>query len=217
MPSTDHDRHASRQRVIEAAGRAQEAAMRRLRQAGFSDADLIIALEYFRALLNRLLTEADAVYGVYETLRLSQPGRSAAHQQWLDAEFARLLYIYQESVQELMNGAMRQATNSFLHSAYQRQDMLGEWRRLPRQRTWAGSLWQVSKVITWLMGLLAGFILLLACNAILFGEFVPASYLLVGAGLVLLLVVWRKVGLSTWGLLVPLSLVSLVLAAVTAV
>jgi hypothetical protein len=216
MPSTDHDRHASRQRIIEAAGRAQEAAMRRLRQAGFSDADLFIALEYFRALLKRLLTEADAVYGIYETLRLSQPGRSAAHQQWLDAEFARLLYLYRESVEELMTGAMRHATNGFLRSAYQRQDMFGEWRRLPRQRTWAGGLWRVTKVIIWLMGLLAGCIFLLACNVILFGGFVPASYLLVGGGLMLLLVVWRKVGLSTWGLLVPLSLVSAVLGAVTA-
>jgi hypothetical protein len=216
MPSTDYDRHASRQRVIDAAGRAQEAAMRRLRQAGFSDADLVIALEYFRALLKRILTEADAVYSVYESLRLSKPGRTTANQQWLDAEFARLLYLYRESVEELMAGAMRHATNGFLRSAYQRQDMLGEWRRLPRQRTWAGGLWRVSKVIIWLMGLLAGCIFLLACNVILFGGFVPASYLLVGGGLMLLLVVWRKVGLSTWGLLVPLSLVSAVLGAVTA-
>jgi hypothetical protein len=217
MPSTGYDRHASRQRVIEAAGRAQEVAMRRLRQAGFSDAELVIALEYFQSLLKRLLIKADAVYGDYERLRLSQPGRSAAHQQWLDAEFARLLYVYQESVQELMTGAMRQATNGFLRSAYQRQDMLEDWMLLPRQRTWSGGLWRTAKVIIWLMGLFAGCIFLLACNVILFGGFVPASYLLVGGGLVLLLVVWRKVGLSTWGLLLPLSLVSVVLAVVTAV
>src|ERR671918_393817 len=121
MPSTDHDRHATRQRLSEAAACAQEAAMRRLRHAGFSEAELVIALEYFRALLKLLLTEADKLYGVYETLRLSQPGRTAAHQQWLDTQFARLLYIHQESVEELMTAAMRQATNGFLHAAYQRQ------------------------------------------------------------------------------------------------
>jgi hypothetical protein len=215
MTSHDYERHGSRQRVIEAAGRTQEEAMRRLRQAGFSEAELFIALEYFKSLLKRLLTEADAVYSVYETQRLSQPGRTAAHQQWLDAQFARLLYVYQESTEELMTAAMWQATNGFLRSAYQHQDMFGEWGLLPRKPTWAGRLWQASKVIIWLMGLFAGFILLLACNAILFGGFVPASYILVGAGLVLLLVVWRKVGLSTWGLLLPLSLVLMVLGAVT--
>jgi hypothetical protein len=217
MPSRDHDKYASRQRVIEAAACAQEEAMQRLRQAGFSEAELFIALEYFKSLLKRLLTEADAVYSVYETSRLSQPGRTAAHQQWLDAQFAGLLYLYQESVEELITAAMRYATNGFLRSAYQHQDMFGEWGLLPRKPTWAGGLWRASKVIIWLMGMFAGYILLLACNDVLFGGFVPASYIVIGTGLMLLLVVWRKVGLSTWGLLLPLSLVLMVLGAVTAV
>jgi hypothetical protein len=185
MPSRDHDRYASRQRVIEAAACAQEEAMQRLRQAGFSEAELFIALEYFKSLLKRLLTEADAVYSVYETQRLSQPGRTAANQQWLDTQFARLLYVYQESTEELMTAAMRHATNGFLRSAYQDQDMFGELRSPPRQVTWAGRLWQAAKVIIWLMGLLAGFLLLLACNDVFFGGFVQASYIVVGAGLVL--------------------------------
>jgi hypothetical protein len=46
---------------------------------------------------------------------------------------------------------------------------------------------------------------------------VPASYIVVGTGLVLLCGAWRKFGLSTWGLLLPLSLVLMVLGAVTAV
>jgi hypothetical protein len=216
MPSHGHDRYASRQRVIEAAACAQEEAMRRLRQAGFSEAELFIALEYFKSLLKRFLTEADAVYSVYETSRLSQPGRSAAHQQWLDTQFARLLYLYQESVEELMTAVMRYATNGFLRSAYQHQDMFGEWRLLPRKPTWAGGLWRASKVIIWLMGLFAGYILLLACNDVLFGGFVPASYIVIGTGLVLLCGAWRKFGLSTWGLLLPLSLVSIIVWAVIA-
>jgi hypothetical protein len=216
MPSTDHDRHAARQRVIEASSRAQEAAMRRLCQAGFSEAELCIALEYFQSLLKRLLTEADALYGVYETLRLSQPGRTAAHQQWLDTQFARLLYVYQESVEELMTAAMRQATNSFLHAAYPHQDMFGELRPPPRQPTRTGGIWRVAKVIIWLMGLFAGFILLLVFNDSLFGGFVPASYLFLGIGVVLLIAAWRKFGLFPWGLLLPLSLVSFVVGAVIA-
>jgi hypothetical protein len=216
MWSHDYERHASRQRVIEVADRAQEAAMWRLRQAGFSDAELFIALKYFNSLLKRVLTEADAVYGVYETLRLSQPGRTAAHQQWLDAQFARLLYVHQQSVEELMVAAMRQATTSFLHVASPRQTMFGELRPPPRQPTRAGGIWRGAKVIIWLMGLFAGFIVLLVCNEYLFGRLVPASYLFLGIGMVLLFVAWRKVGLSPWGLLLPLFLVSFVVGAVTA-
>lgn len=211
MPAHNQDRHAAKQRLSKAAMRAQEAALRRLCSAGFSEAELEIAMEYFRALLERLLTEADALYGVYETLRLSQPGRSAANQQWLDTQFARLLYVYQES----MTAAMRQATQGLLHAAYPRQDMFGEPSPPPRQSTWPGSLWRVSKVFIWLMGLFAGAILLLAVNAALFGGFVPASYLFLGIGMVLLIAAWRKFGLSRWGLLLPVTLVSLVLGAVT--
>jgi hypothetical protein len=211
MPAHDPARHAARQRLSEEACRAQRAALRRLYNAGFSEAELEIAMEYFTALLKRLLTEADALYGVYETLRLSHPGRSAANQQWLDTQFARLLYVYQES----MTAAMRQATHNLLHAAYPRQDMFGEPSLPPRPPTWPGVLWRGAKIFIWLMGLFAGSIWLLAVNDALFGGFVPASYLLVGAGLVLLCGAWRTCGLSRWGLLLPVSLVSLVLWAVT--
>jgi hypothetical protein len=190
MPQTDTARHAFTARFAGNAARTQAAALQRLRDAGLTEAEIAIAQEHFKALFTRLLTDADILYGVYEDLRVSQPHRTVANQEWLDAQFAQLLYGYQRAMVELAAGSIQHATYT------------------ARKSMWIVDLRQVAKVIIWLLGLFAGVLLCLALNESLFGGSGTASYLVVGYGLLLFIMLWRRVGMATWGLLLPVSLVA---------
>ena len=202
MPATVKDKQAFWQRLTKTAERSQDEAVRKLKGAGLSEAEVLIALEHFRAVLNRLLTDADSVYSTYETLRLSQPGRTAANQEWLDSQFARLVLVYEEALTAAVRGAAQNVTRSAASPPPPIGEGFGEWRRLPPRRSrWVVDLRQVAKLLLWLVGLGAGFLLFIwVTNGAFWG-----ALLLLSLPLAILLK-WR---LSRPFLLVPLLLLAL--------
>jgi hypothetical protein len=170
------------------AERSQANAVAKLRHAGISDEHLIVVLEYFMSLQRSTLDEIEAIFTHYDALCMSQPGKTALHDQWLTSQISKVRWVYEEAVTTIMVAAMQYVQNN-VHQAVTYEDK-SYFLVIP------------AKVGVWLLGLLAG---------LLFAWVLTNQSIIWTAAIMLApLTAWVMLGLSNWGLLVPLCLIGLV-------
>jgi hypothetical protein len=192
MPLTSHDRFAAWRSLFEGFSRSQEDAVAKLRQAGIAAEHLVIVLQYFKALERRTLTDVEAIFTTYDTLRRSHPGKIALHDHWLESQLAKVHFVYEDAMTELIVAAMRTVTNT----------MRPPVTSSPVYPDWPDFLVMPAKVLLWLLGLLSCLLIVMALS----GE----SFFWIMLSIFGSLVAWSKVGLSTKGLLYPASLIGIV-------
>jgi hypothetical protein len=192
MPLTSHDRFTAWRTLFKGFSRSQEDAVAKLRQAGIADRHLVIVLQYFKSLERRTLTDVEAIFTTYDTLRRTHPGKLALYDHWLESQLAKVRVVYNDAMTELIVAAMRYVTNT-VKPPVPSSSVYPDWPDF---------LVMPAKVLLWLLGLLSCLLIVMALS----GE----SFFWIMLSIFGSLVAWSKVGLSTKGLLYPASLVGIV-------
>ena len=99
-----------RHRVVAVMTRAQEDAMRRLRQAGVPETSALMVMQRISSFGVQTLRELDALYRQFNDI-VAEDGRNAAHQEWVDNKAAALLLQLESAIATLVAEAIRQATD----------------------------------------------------------------------------------------------------------
>jgi hypothetical protein len=195
MPATSHDRFTAWRALYASFSRVQEAAVAKLKQAGITDEHLVVVLQYFKSLDRRTLTEVEAIFTTYDALRRSHPGKATLHDKWLASQLTKVRFVYNDAMTELLVSAMRAVKNTMQPTV-----------TYPAYPDWPDFLVIPAKVLLWVLGLLACYLLAMAGSG--------GSLFWTALSLLVSLAAWVFVGFSTKGLLYPASLIGVVVLVV---
>ena len=106
----DNQQRSPRHRAVAVITRAQEDAMRQLRQAGVPETSALLVMQRISSFGVQTLRELDALYRQFDDI-VAEDGRNAAHQEWFDNKAAALLLQLECAIATLVAEVLRQATD----------------------------------------------------------------------------------------------------------
>lgn len=182
-----------RRQLLELIEDTQAKALRKLRDSGVPEAQILAVIPRLRSYCLFALNEYDQLYLAFEEM-VERNGRSPAHQQFFCDKVALVLHSMQAGIAELLALTIRQAIQNVQQP--RPRDVIDPVRYQPPPPAWQTFLVTTVKLLIWLIGL-------------------PASYLLAWqftgsdvwalVGPLSLLVFWLMVRFSWWGLIFPVS------------
>jgi hypothetical protein len=182
-----------RRQLLELIEDQQQQALRKLRNAGLSEAQALAVMPRIRSYAMFALNEFDQAYLVFEEMT-GRDGRSTAHQQFIADKAAFLLRSIEAGIAELVAHAIRQAIKNAQDPPV--ENVIAPIQYQPRPSAWQTFFATTFKVLIWLCALPASFLL----TTLFIGWDVWAFL-----GPVTLVVLWLLVRFSWWGLLFPLT------------
>jgi hypothetical protein len=189
-----------RRQLLELIEDTQAKALRKLRDAGVPEAQVLAVLPRLRGYALFVLNEYDQLYLRCEEMA-ERDGRSQAHQRYIHDKLAFVLRSMEAGIAELLALTIRQAIQNAQQPPRPRE-VIEPVRYQPPAPAWQTVLLTTLKLLVWLIAL-------------------PASYFLawqftgldvrVWLGPILLFVCWLIFRFSWSGLLIPLSALGAVL------
>src|SRR5919106_565250 len=181
-----------RKQLLQVIEEQQQKAWKKLRDTGVSEAQALAVMPRIRSYCLFALNEYDQAYLAFEEL-VARDGRSTAHQQFITDKAAYLLRQIEAGIADLVAFAIRQAIRDVQELSA--GNVIPAVAYQPHPPAWQTVLFTTLKLLIWLIGL-------------------PASYLLawqftgydvwVLVGPLSLFVLWLLVRFSWWGLIFPL-------------
>jgi hypothetical protein len=116
MPSDHPNKHevVPKSRMVEVIERTQEDAMRKLRQSGVPEVQVLRVMQRITSLCLQTLRELDLTYRQFEEI-VAEDGRSEANQTWLNNKAVALLLQTESAIATLVAEAIaRQSTTTKL-------------------------------------------------------------------------------------------------------
>jgi hypothetical protein len=185
-----------RRQLLEVIEQEQQKAWKKLRDAGVSEAQALAVMPRIRSYCMYALNEYDQAYMVIEEM-VGRDGRSAAHDQFIADKGAFLLRQMEAGIAELVGFAIRQAIRDVEQPPA--QNVIPPVRSQPRPPAWQTFLANMVKLLIWLIGMPASFLLTTFFTG-------WDSWALTGP--ISLFVLWLMVRFSWWGLLFPATAIS---------
>jgi hypothetical protein len=146
-----------RSRVVEIIDRAQEDALRQLRQDGVPEAEALAVIRRFSAFAIQVLRELDLLYRELAEVLAQDPDRSAEFQAWLDTKAGGLLLALESFIAAVVTEASNKAKENYRSGLSPPREVITPAPAAPRHPPWQASLWALGQALTpWLL-LLAGF------------------------------------------------------------
>jgi hypothetical protein len=184
-----------RHRVVAVMTRAQEDAMAQLRRAGIPETQALLVIQRISPLCLQTLQELDFIYREFEQLLANDPGRTDAHQEWLDTKAGGLLLTLESCIAALVAEAMSQAKEDYQRQLSQPRDVMTVPPRQSRPE-WVSFLLAMTNLFVWVAGMVAAGVFAYQCSGLV---------LWAGIGFLVPFVLWLKLGGRWWGLLFPLT------------
>jgi hypothetical protein len=148
----DNQQRNPRHPVVEVITRAQEDALRQLREAGIPETQALLVMQRIAPFSLHTLRELDVIYVAFEEL-VGKAGRSAAHQAWLNDKAAALLTAVEAGNAGLVADAIRQARDDYQKHLSQPKDVITVPAPPRREAQHPRNPW-----LLWLVGLGAWFL-----------------------------------------------------------
>jgi hypothetical protein len=182
-----------RRQLLEVIEDQQQKAWKKLRNAGLSEAQALAVMPRIRSYCMYAFNEYEQAYLVIEEM-VARDGRSPEHDQFIADKGAFLLRQMEAGIAELVGFAIRGA----IRDAEQppAQNVIPPVRPQPRPSAWQTVLGNLVKLLIWLIGIPASFLL-----TTFFTGWDNWAFL----GPISLVVLWLLVRFSSWGLLFPLT------------
>jgi hypothetical protein len=165
-----------RRKLFEAIEDSQTKALRKLRDAGVPEAQILAVLPRIRSYCVFVLNEYDQLYLAFEEMS-DREGRSLAHQRYFNDKVMYVLRSMEAGIAEILAMTIRQAIQG-VQPLPQSREVIAHVPHQPNPPAWQTVLLTTFKLLIWLIGL-------------------PASYLLV----------WQLTGSDFWAWMSPLLLV----------
>ena len=182
-----------RRQLLELIEDQQQQALRKLRNAGLSEAQALAAMPRIRSYCMFALNEYDQAYLVFEEMT-GRDGRSTSHQQFITDKAAFLLRSIEAGIADLVVHAIRQAIKNAQESPV--GNVIPPVPYQARPSAWQTFFATTFKFVIWLIGIPASFLM-----TILFTGWDNWAF----SGPISLVVLWLLVRFSGWGLLFPLT------------
>src|SRR5918998_148646 len=182
-----------RRQLLELIEDQQQQALRKLRNAGLSEAQALAAMPRIRSYCMYAFNEYEQAYLVIEEM-VMRDGRTPAHDQFIADKGAFLLRQMEAGIAELVGFAIRGAIRDA--ETPPAQTVIPPVRYQPRPSAWQTFLGNLVKLLLWLIGIPASFL-----TTILFTGWDNWAF----SGPISLVVLWLMVRFSGWGLLFPLT------------
>jgi hypothetical protein len=194
MADLQHVPHSlERRQLVEVIEQEQQKAWKKLRDAGVAEAQALAVMPRIRSYCMYALNEYDQAYMVIEEM-VSRDGRSPEHDQFMADKGAFLLRQMEAGIAELVGFAIRQAIRDVQQPPP--RDVIPAVRYKPRPPGWQIFLSYVVKMLIWLLGMPASYLM----TTLFIGW---NNWALVGP--ISLFVLWLLVRFSAWGLLFPIT------------
>jgi hypothetical protein len=192
----DNQQTSPRHRAVAVITRAQEDAMRRLRQAGVPETSALMVMQRISSFGVQTLRELDALYRQFADI-IAEDGRNAAHQEWVDNKAAALLLQLESAIATLGAEAIRQATEELkTKPAPAAQVIDPAVRSQPPPPAGTPFLLVLLLHCIWVAGMAA---------SLLFAYQASGMLLWAGIGLLIPFLLWHRWGSAWWSLLFPLT------------
>src|SRR5918992_1922121 len=145
-----------RRQLLEVIEDQQQQALRKLRNAGLSEAQALAAMPRIRSYCMFALNEYDQAYLVFEEMT-GRDGRSTSHQQFITDKAAFLLRSIEAGIAELVAHAIRQAIKNAQEPPA--RDVIPPVPYMPPPSAWQTFFATTFKFLIWLIGIPASFLL----------------------------------------------------------
>jgi hypothetical protein len=148
----DNQQRNPRHRVVEVITRAQEDALRQLRQNGVPEEEALAVIRRFSAFALQVLRELDLLYREFEELLAQNPERTAAHQEYLDTKAGGLLLTLESFIAAVVAEASNKAKEDYRSKLSQPREVITPVPAPPRRAAeHPRNPW-----LLWLVGLASG-------------------------------------------------------------
>ena len=200
MPSNRPNKHevVPKRRMVEFIERTQEDAMRKLRQSGVPEVQVLRVMQRITSLCLQTLRELDHTYRQFEEI-VTEAGRSEANQTWLNNKAVALLLQVESAIATLVAEAIAQAIHDHKTQPPPAEPVIEVPRMQPAPPVRQHGLLTAIKLLLWLCAFPASLLL---------------GYQLTGSEWwqllfpPVLLVVWVLFRFSWWGLIFPVTILS---------
>jgi hypothetical protein len=204
MPSDRSNKHEvmPKRRVVDLIERTQEDAMRKLRQSGVPDVQVLRVMQRITSLCLQTLRELDLTYQQFEEI-VAEDGRSEANQTWLNNKATAMLLQVESAIATLVAETIAQAIHDHKTQPPPAEPVIEVQRAQPAPPVRQHGLLAAIKLLLWLCLWLCAF-----PASLLLGYQLTGSewwQLLFPLGL---LVVWILFRFSWWGLIFPVTILS---------
>jgi hypothetical protein len=183
-----------RRRAIEVISRAQEDALRQLREARVPEAQALAVMERITAFSLQTLRALDALYLQFDDI-VAEEGRGEAHQQRLNDKAAVLLLQVEQAIAALVAEAIRKAIHEPDDQPEQPREVITVPAK-PAQSPWEQFLRNAPRHLVWLIGI--------AVWILIVWQATGQSAVLTAFGVMIALVAWGTTGSSWWSVLLPI-------------
>ena len=190
-----------RRKLLEAIEDSQGKALRKLRDAGVPEAQILAVLPRIRAYCVYVLNEYDQLYLAFEEMG-DREGRSMAHQRYINDKIGFLLRSMEAGIAEILAMTIRHAIQSVQQPPRPRE-VIEPVRYQPHPPAWQTFLLTTFKLLLWLIGLPASSLLAWQLSGSDFWAWMSP---------LLLIVLWLLFRFSWFGLAFPITAICVALA-----
>lgn len=183
-----------RRKLLEVIEDSQAKALRKLRDTGVPEVQILAVLPRIRAYCVFVLNEYDQLYLAFEEMA-ERDGRSLAHQRYFNDKVGFLLRSMETAIAEILALTLRQAIQN-VQPLPPAREVISPVRYQRRPPAWQTFLLTTFKLLTWLFGLPASFLLAWQLTGSDFWAWTTP---------ILLVVFWLIFRFSWFGLAIPLA------------
>jgi hypothetical protein len=193
----NNQQRSPRHRAVAVITRAQEDAMRRLRQAGIPETSALMVMQRIASFGVQTLRELDALYRQFDDI-IAEDGRNAAHQEWVDNKAAALLLQLESAIAILVAEIIRQATDELKTQPPPAGQVIepGVASQLLPPPAGLPFLLALLMHCIWVAGMAASLLFAYQASGMLFWA---------GIGLMIPFLLWYRWGSAWWSLFFPLT------------
>jgi hypothetical protein len=195
LPNNQHP--LSRRRAVAVIERAEQDALRQLREAGVPAARALAAMERITVFGLQTLRALDALYQQFDDI-VAEAGRDEAHQQWFNNKATALLLQVESAFATLV----AETIHSTVHEPDPTPESPWEVISVPAKPTpspWQRFLRQAPLQLVWVVGIMVWSLGALQATG--------GAGLLTVLAFVFALVLWLSIGSYWWSILFPLAAV----------
>jgi hypothetical protein len=195
MPSDRPNKQevVSKRRMVEVIERTQEDAMRKLRQSGVPEVQVLRVMQRITSLSLQTLRELDLTYQQFEEI-VAEDGRSEANQTWLNNKAVALLLQVESAIATLVAEAIAQAIRDHKTQPPPTEPVIEVPRMQPAPPARLPGLPAVIRLLVWVAGMAA---------SLVFSYQGSGSIVWAGIGLLIPFLLWVRLHSAWWALIFP--------------
>jgi hypothetical protein len=183
-----------KRRVVDLIECSQEDAMRKLRQSGVPEAQVLRVMQRITSLCLQTLRELDLTYQQFKEI-VSEDGRSEANQTWLNNKAVAMLLQVESAIATLVAEAIAQTIRDHKTQPPPPEPVIEVQRAQPAPPARSPVLLALFRHLVWVAGMAA---------SLVFSYQGSGSIVWAGIGLLIPFLLWVRLRSAWWALIFPL-------------